>query len=53
MSYMACATASTDSLSDIYALALENDPQILAAEATFDAASTVKRQALALSLIHI
>lgn len=41
------AQAATENLLHIYELALANDPQLQSAEASFGAASTIKRQALA------
>lgn len=44
------STAAADTLHDIYAMALENDPQLRAAEATYRANIELEKQALAAML---
>src|SRR5690625_5534140 len=44
------STSAADTLHDIYAIALENDPQLRAAEATYSANIQLEKQAMAAML---
>jgi outer membrane protein len=48
-----CTTAQADTLLDIYQLALRNDPKLQAAEASYQAGTLIKQQAIAQLLPQI
>ena len=47
LAMLLCAHVSAENLAEVYQLALENDPELAAAEATYKADSTIKNKALA------